>query len=344
MEVAAADVEFDTNKTPLGKISADQIRAGYSALTEISNILKESGAIVNKRRQLTELSSQFYTRIPHCAGMRAPPVIDNSDLLGIKVRMLEVLGDIKLGMDLLRQSSGNEQINNQPVAMKVHPIDRLYQNLNCQINSMNRNSTEFSLLEKYILSTHASTHSSYTMSVEDLYEVNKDQHLPGYKGKKVGNRVLLFHGSRLSNWAGILSQGLRIAPPEAPVTGYMFGKGVYFADMSSKSANYCFATPSNPYGLLLMCEVALGQSNLLVNADYNAGTDLPVGKQSVKGCGRVAPQPENFINLSDGTLVPMGPGKEERTDLTLNYNEFIVYDTKQIRLRYLAKIKFNFVY
>ena len=31
--------------------------------------------------------------------------------------------------------------------------------------------------------------------------------------------------------AGILSTGLRIAPPEAPVTGYMFDKGVYFADM-----------------------------------------------------------------------------------------------------------------
>ena len=34
-------------------------------------------------------------------------------------------------------------------------------------------------------------------------------------------RQLLWHGSRLSNWVGILSQGLRIAPPEAPVTGYM---------------------------------------------------------------------------------------------------------------------------
>ena len=33
--------------------------------------------------------------------------------------------------------------------------------------------------------------------------------------------MLLWHGSRLSNWVGILSQGLRIAPPEAPVTGYM---------------------------------------------------------------------------------------------------------------------------
>ena len=34
-------------------------------------------------------------------------------------------------------------------------------------------------------------------------------------------RMLLWHGSRLTNWVGILSQGLRIAPPEAPVTGYM---------------------------------------------------------------------------------------------------------------------------
>lgn len=50
--------------------------------------------------------------------------------------------------------------------------------------------------------------------------------------------------------------GLRIAPPEAPVTGYMFGKGVYFADMFSKSANYCFASSNAPAGVLLLCEVA----------------------------------------------------------------------------------------
>lgn len=35
--------------------------------------------------------------------------------------------------------------------------------------------------------------------------------------------MLLWHGSRLTNWVGILSKGLRIAPPEAPVTGYMVG-------------------------------------------------------------------------------------------------------------------------
>jgi hypothetical protein len=89
------------------------------------------------------------------------------------------------------------------------------------------------------------------------------------KGSKIENRMLLWHGSRVTNFVGILSQGLRIAPPEAPVTGYMFGKGdlrflvffssssppyicamllgIYFADMSSKSANYCFATKENPF-------------------------------------------------------------------------------------------------
>ena len=35
--------------------------------------------------------------------------------------------------------------------------------------------------------------------------------------KELHNRRLLWHGSRTTNYVGILSQGLRIAPPEAPV-------------------------------------------------------------------------------------------------------------------------------
>jgi hypothetical protein len=59
---------------------------------------------------------------------------------------------------------------------------------------------------------------------------------------------------------------LRVAPKDAPSTGYMFGKGVYFADLSSKSANYCFATNENPYGLLMVCEVALGNEHDVTRA------------------------------------------------------------------------------
>ena len=123
----------------------------------------------------------------------------------------------------------------------------------------------------------------------------------------------------------------------------MFGKGVYFADMSSKSANYCFANRSNPYGLLLLCEVALGTSTKLYDADCKAGK-LPKGSQSVKGCGRVASNEAQFEALKDGTIVPLGPASDvdATKNSSLNYNEYVVYDTKQIRLRYIAKIKFNY--
>lgn len=52
--------------------------------------------------------------------------------------------------------------------------------------------------------------------------------------------MLLWHGSKISNFMGILAQGLKgiyyilnilVAPPWAFNTGTMFGKGIYFADM-----------------------------------------------------------------------------------------------------------------
>ena len=52
----------------------------------------------------------------------------------------------------------------------------------------------------------------------------------------------------------------------------MFGKGVYLADMSSKSAGYCQFPQSGGVGLLLLCEAELGKPMLeLLNADYDAG-------------------------------------------------------------------------
>jgi poly [ADP-ribose] polymerase len=98
----------------------------------------------------------------------------------------------------------------------------------------------------------------------------------------------------LTNFVGILSQGLRIAPPEAPVTGYMFGKGVYFADMVSKSANYCCTSKTNNTGLMLLCEVALGNTWDKYAADYYA-SNLPPGMQSTKGVGRTAPKSGELI-------------------------------------------------
>ncbi|CAF4268331.1 unnamed protein product, partial [Rotaria magnacalcarata] len=68
---------------------------------------------------------------------------------------------------------------------------------------------------------------------------------------------------------------------------------------------------------------------------------LPTGCSSVKALGSVAPSAKNEVKLNDDITVPMGPGEaataHSAKGYSLNYNEFIVYDIKQVRLRYLIK-------
>ncbi len=90
--------------------------------------------------------------------------------------------------------------------------------------------------------------------------------------------MLLWHGSRIANFVGILSQGLRIAPPEAPVSGYLFGKGIYLADLAEKSIHYCRSGVS-PKALILLIEVLFS-----INLGCPRNTKYPIDKQlSSKG-------------------------------------------------------------
>ncbi|CAF1048972.1 unnamed protein product [Adineta ricciae] len=329
MEEALLEMKFDARKNPLGKLSATQIKAGYSALKEIETYIK-----VNKfNSAFIEANNSYYTRIPHEFGRSTPPLIKTVQQLKQEIELLEALDDIEIAFTTLNTDTNT----------RLNPIDQHYEQLKCKLVPMEKTSDMYELISKYLQSTHAVTHQQYKMQIEDIFEVDRDNEKEVFKD--VGNRMLLWHGSRLTNFASIISQGLRIAPPEAPVTGYMFGKGLYFADMSSKSANYCYPTPSKNVGLVLLSEVALGKCNELLQADNNAHR-LPEGFSSVKGLGSTAPNMKNAVTLDDGLVIPMGPG--ETTDVvnpkgyTLNYNEYIVYDTKQARLRYLIKLKFLF--
>lgn len=329
MEECVLEMKFDTRKAPLGKLTSEQIRAGYTALKKIEECLKRKGS----SRELLEACNQFYTRIPHDFGLKTPPIIRTEDELKEKIALLEALSDIQIAVKMVKANEGSDE----------HPLDRQYRSLQCQLQPLDTSGNEYKVIEKYLQSTHAPTHSDYTMTVLDIFSVDRHGESTNFLSQ-LHNRTLLWHGSRLSNWVGILSQGLRVAPPEAPVTGYMFGKGIYFADMSSKSANYCFANQNNHIGLLLLCEVALGDCNELLDADYEANK-LPPGKHSTKGLGQTGPDPKHSVTL-DGVTVPMGPGVRtgvgKNSSYSLLYNEFIVYNPAQTRMRYLLRVKFNY--
>ena len=128
----------------------------------------------------------------------------------------------------------------------------------------------------------------------------------------------------------------------------MFGKGVYLADISTKSANYCWASSSGGTGLLLLCEVELGAPPLKLNdADSDAGeTAKKNGCISTLGVGGTAPKgwkdascvhaDLNGIKMPD---ISTEPGPTDENHAYLQYNEYIVYDVSQVRLRYLLRVQ-----
>ncbi|XP_065064179.1 poly [ADP-ribose] polymerase 2-like [Rhopilema esculentum] len=329
MEQAVLEMKYDAKKAPLGKLTKEQINAGYAALKKIESFIRQKKI----GDGIVKACDEFYTRIPHVFGMQRPPLIRTKEEVQNKLQLLEALGDIEIALKVIKENKD----------MMLNPIDRHYNALECGIEPMDHDDDVFKVIEKYLQKTHAKTHNTYKMEVQEIFKVEKDEEIENFND--CGNRMLLWHGSRLTNYVGILKQGLRIAPPEAPVTGYMFGKGIYFADMSSKSANYCYPSRSRPVGLLLLSEVALGKPRDLLAADYEAD-QLPEGINSVKGLGKTAPDPNEQHMLPDGTIVPLGTPKDtgvvNPNGYTLNYNEFIVYNKNQVKAKYLVQIKFNF--
>uniref|UniRef100_UPI000180C414 poly [ADP-ribose] polymerase 2 n=1 Tax=Ciona intestinalis TaxID=7719 RepID=UPI000180C414 len=328
-EESVKEMKFDVKKAPLGKLTEKQIKSGYESLKYIEECLQRNKA----GRDLVEACSEFYTRIPHDFGMKCPPLVRSVHELKEKLELLSALSDIQIAIKIMDEAEGS--------GLKENPFDLRYKSLQCEMKPLPKTSKNFKLVQEYVKNTHAATHMNYELSIEDVFTLAKEN--DKNFTKDIGNRVLLWHGSRLTNWCGILKNGLRIAPPEAPVTGHMFGKGIYFADMVSKSANYCYATHRQPKAFLLLCEVALGESNNLLQADYNANK-LPKGKHSVKGLGKTQPDPSKSKYTDDGVLVPCGlPVSEEGSkNSALLYNEFVVYSAKQVRPRFLVKLNFNF--
>ncbi|CAF3934676.1 unnamed protein product [Adineta steineri] len=332
MKQTLLSFDIDLTKMPLGKLSKNQLNNAYQILTQLQ-ILITNGS--STKTSIIDASNQFYTLIPHDFGLNKAIILDNIDLIQNKTEMIDNLLEIEIAYSMLKTNFDEE---------KEHPLDIHYKKLKSIIEPIDPISDEFKQIVNYMNNTHASTHKQYKLKLKNLFKIKRENEEENFqKWKNIQNHQLLWHGSRTTNFAGILSQGLRIAPPEVPMTGYMFGKGLYFADMVSKSANYCFTTRESPEGLLLLCEVALGEMYECYQATSLSADKLPQDKQSTKGCGQTIPDPKEHIYTDDGILIPMGHGINANIpQSSLLYNEYIVYNTDQIKIKYLLRVEFDY--
>jgi poly [ADP-ribose] polymerase len=333
MDRSLVDMGLDVRKIKL--IDQTKISSAYKVLQEIEAKLQPAVGQTPQQHQseLQTLSNKFFDLIPH-SGATSP--IKTVESIKDKSALLGALTDIEIAQRLMRQTDSTN--------LNMNPIDVNYRKLRAKIIELASYRAEYQLIKQMVENTQ-SKNFKWKVEVDDVFEVEREGEKERFRPfQKLPHHRLLWHGSRLPNYIGILSQGLRIAPPEAPVTGYFLGKGIYFADMVSVSSQYCKATKERPYGYLLLCDVALGRAFQCAHGKFVSKEDLePAGFHSVKCWGTKGPDSGYDVQGFDGMMVSLG--KEASTGVPVSeliHNEIVVYDPAQVNIRYIIKLNFKF--
>src|SRR5439155_12430552 len=104
---------------------------------------------------------------------------------------------------------------------------------------------------------------SKNVRVKNIYTVKRPGEWDGFTAQ-VGNQRMLFHGSRIANWMGLLSRGILL--PKIVVSmgvnrtdaGWL-GNGIYFGDAACTSSFY--TTPGKKGTRLMgIARVGLGKA------------------------------------------------------------------------------------
>lgn len=175
---------------------------------------------------LSKLSSKYYSLIPVAESKdELIKPINNQHTLQQEYTKMDNLVNVEFTSRLLLAALYRQYTMN--------PIQYIYNSMGAKITPLEEGDPECDMVRAYCLNTgkDCDIKGLRIFKVERRGEVEPFEKI----AEAIGNRKLLFHGSSMTNFLGILAQGMRIAPPEAPTTGFMFGKGCYFADMFAKS-------------------------------------------------------------------------------------------------------------
>ena len=335
--------EDDENTSKKNKRSKSKSKKKESSgdINDIKTLKDKTEAIIAKTNEIMDLSSRYYELIPkEKFKNRCILPFDRLDDVKNEIQIIDNLTYVEKAVNILL--GANNKINS------INPLDYIYNSLQTYFELLMKESPEFMTIEKYINNTSGSDKVINIFRVTrkgETERINKFKDLP--------NHFLLFHGTKIFNLIGIFSNGLKIAPPEAPMTGYMFGKGIYLADMYQKSINYCDTiqekinkNKSKSFSYILLCEAALGniyqpKNN---NIDYEKLPFLKEGFDSLKSLPYQGPDPNKNFVCNNGITIPLGNIITYNNNNAINqgstaHPEYVVYNTDQVKIRYIVKMQ-----
>lgn len=291
-------------ETPLGILTLGQIEKGEAILQDLYGLFQKGS---KNRDRMKDLSSDFYTVIPHRIGRSRAAledaVIDTMESFNTKQETLQLMKD----MLQVNGEAGSVLFDTQ--------VDAKYDALKCGIGFVEPNTDEWKRVAEHVLKSQIKTKNIKVLNVYTLRRENEHQAFTGH----ITNQRLLFHGSRIKNWVGILSRGILM--PKIVVSlgvnrtdaGWL-GSGIYFGDASCTSAFY--TSPGKPgTRFMALANVALGKMKDYTKITYGISAP-PSGFDSCHGVRRKAGVTSDFDD-----------------------DEYVIYDGRQQRLDYLVEFK-----
>jgi poly [ADP-ribose] polymerase len=301
----AAKITAHGIETPLGILTIGQIEKGEGILEELYEVLKDPRA---RRREpeLERLSGELYTVIPHRIG-RSREAVQSAVITTLEA-FQQKQETLQLMKDML-------QVNGEAGSVLYDAkAETEYAALRCEIKPIPRGSEKYRDLERLVLDSQVKTRN---LKVHSLYSLRRAGEWEAFDAS-VGNERLLFHGSRIQNWVGILSRGILM--PKIVVSlgvsrtdpGWL-GNGLYFGDAACTS--YFYTTPGRKKTRFMgIARVALGRIAEFRKITYGL-PGPPAGHDSCHGVR--------------GTLLR----RSEFAD-----DEYVVYKPNQQRLEYLVEM------
>ncbi|XDV30671.1 hypothetical protein PO909_033533 [Leuciscus waleckii] len=185
-----------------------------------------------------------------------------------------------------------------------------YRALRCSIEVVPPQNPEFHVVSQLL--------QERPVQIQQILRVSRGVELQMF-WEDLGNIKPLLHSTTPSSFVGILSRGLLLPRVGVKQHGIErtdignLGGGIYFSDSLNTSVKYSKPSVTDGSRLLLVCEVALGRCKDLLKKDTTL-TCAPDGYHSVHGVRRT---PNRLSEFED--------------------DEFVVYNTEQIRLKYVVQ-------
>ncbi|ORX51217.1 ADP-ribosylation [Hesseltinella vesiculosa] len=262
---STTSIKFDATdgmfKTPLGLIKRASVVSAMDILVDIENLLtkyneqkelKKTGAkkTAGRKRKADGTSKS----LPSVTTMRSQLMTMNEDYFMIipsKIKNATAMENLLFSQEaidsqrvicnaLLETLDLIDDLRNKSKKKSAEDGSKAF---NVEIETVKDKKILKEVTELFD-ATKNNLHGNYQNSsrVTNVYRLQLDSQLEPFKDceARIGGVQRLWHGTRTENLLSIMSKGL-LMPNQSPGRhcGSMFGPGLYFANQSTKSLNYC---------------------------------------------------------------------------------------------------------